>query len=203
MATIDLAFSITGTAPRDHGYALYGALSRLVERLHEDPRVGVHPIRGARAEPGRLTLTERSRLRLRLPSEDLASYLGLAGKALDLESHRIRVGVPRVEPLIPASALMSRLVTIKGAVEPNSFAAMARSQLDDLGIAGELSFVPATREPWVGQPLRRVLRIKDRQVIGYAVYVEYLTAEESLRLQEHGLGGRRRMGCGVFVPIVG
>jgi len=30
-----------------------------------------------------------------------------------------------------------------------------------------------------------------------------LTAEESLTLQEQGLGGRRRMGCGVFVPAEG
>jgi CRISPR/Cas system CSM-associated protein Csm4 (group 5 of RAMP superfamily) len=28
--------------------------------------------------------------------------------------------------------------------------------------------------------------------------VSELTAEESIRLQEHGLGGRRKMGCGVF-----
>jgi CRISPR/Cas system CSM-associated protein Csm4 (group 5 of RAMP superfamily) len=28
-----------------------------------------------------------------------------------------------------------------------------------------------------------------------------LKAEESIRLQEEGLGGRRRMGCGVFVQM--
>jgi hypothetical protein len=30
-----------------------------------------------------------------------------------------------------------------------------------------------------------------------------LTAAESLLVQEHGLGSRRRMGCGVFVPAAG
>jgi hypothetical protein len=30
-----------------------------------------------------------------------------------------------------------------------------------------------------------------------------LNAAESLRLQEHGLGGRRKMGCGVFAPVRG
>ena len=38
-------------------------------------------------------------------------------------------------------------------------------------------------------------------MIGYALRVFGLTAEESIRLQEEGLGGRRRMGCGVFLPI--
>jgi hypothetical protein len=28
-----------------------------------------------------------------------------------------------------------------------------------------------------------------------------LSAEDSLRLQEVGIGGRRHMGCGVFVPF--
>jgi hypothetical protein len=31
--------------------------------------------------------------------------------------------------------------------------------------------------------------------------VEGLTAEESLTLQTHGLGGKHHMGCGVFVPL--
>ena len=45
-----------------------------------------------------------------------------------------------------------------------------------------------------------MLRIKGKRVIGYALQVAGLTAEESVRLQELGLGGRTRMGCGFFVP---
>ena len=48
---------------------------------------------------------------------------------------------------------------------------------------------------------RRVFRIKDKTVVGYGVRIAGLNATESLRLQEHGLGGRRKMGCGVFVPV--
>ena len=40
------------------------------------------------------------------------------------------------------------------------------------------------------------MRIRDKRVVGYAVLATGLTVEESIRLQEHGLGGRRRMGCG-------
>jgi CRISPR-associated protein Cas6 len=36
-------------------------------------------------------------------------------------------------------------------------------------------------------------------VVGYALRVNGLTEEGSIRLQEEGLGGRRRMGCGIFV----
>ena len=46
-----------------------------------------------------------------------------------------------------------------------------------------------------------MIQIKDKSIVGYALRVVGLTAEESIRLQETGLGGRRRMGCGVFLPI--
>ena len=68
-------------------------------------------------------------------------------------------------------------------------------------VAGTPHLVPAARPKFVGQPLRRVLRIKDRRVVGYSLRVLGLTAEESIRLQEEGLGGRRRMGCGVLLPM--
>ncbi|MBV8611394.1 MAG: type I-MYXAN CRISPR-associated protein Cas6/Cmx6, partial [Singulisphaera sp.] len=80
MPTIDLAFQIVGTMiPLDHGYCLFSALSRVEPKLHGDRRVGVHPIRGLRVAPGLLSLTEHSRLKLRLPSEEIAPYIALAG----------------------------------------------------------------------------------------------------------------------------
>jgi CRISPR-associated protein Cas6 len=68
-------------------------------------------------------------------------------------------------------------------------------------IKGEPALVAAAREPWIGKPLRRVLDVKGRKIVGYAMQVAGLTAEESIRLQEEGLGGRRRMGCGLFMPL--
>ena len=49
---------------------------------------------------------------------------------------------------------------------------------------------------------RRTLRIKDKEVIGYEILIEGLMAEDSLDIQEQGIGGRRHMGCGLFVPAV-
>jgi CRISPR-associated protein Cas6 len=49
--------------------------------------------------------------------------------------------------------------------------------------------------------LRRTLQIRDKVIVGFAVEVGALTADEALILQEQGLGGRRRFGCGIFVPV--
>lgn len=72
MPIIDLSFNIIGTTiPLDHGYSLFSALCRVVPQLHGDTRIGVHPIRGRQTAPGVLSLIDSSRIRLRLPSEEL------------------------------------------------------------------------------------------------------------------------------------
>jgi CRISPR-associated protein Cas6 len=201
MAVIDLSFVLVGTTiPLDHGYALFSALSRIVPELHGDRRVGVHPIRGRQSAPGVLSLTERSRLKLRLPAEGIAPYIAIAGKELDLDGDRLTAGIPRVEGLRPAAVLTSRLVTIGRLIEPGPVLASLRAQLAGLGIDGTLTLFPSTDPKRAGELTRRVIRIKGKRLVGYAVGVRGLDADSSLKLQEHGLGSHRRMGCGLFVP---
>ena len=190
MPCVDLAFRLNGnTVPVDHGYALYAALSRLVPEVHDAKEVGVQPIRGVYGGDGTLHLAAFSRLILRLPDDQIRPYLKLAGKKLEVDGHPLRVGVPEVRALRPAASLRARLVTIKGFMEEGPFLEAAKRQLQSLGVAGEVL---------LGE--RRTFRVKEKQVVGFEVAVTGLTAEESLTLQEQGLGGRRRMGCGVFVP---
>lgn len=201
MPVVDLAFAVSGTwLPLDYGYPLFSALSRIVPELHGDRRIGVHPIRGVHLEPRRLTLVPQSRLRLRLPSEEIAPYLAVAGKTLDLDGSPLSVGIPSVESLRPSADLSARLVTIGHHIEPDPFLSSLRRQLSELGVSTEPHFVPSTDPAHPDQPTRRVLRIKRRAIVGYALRITGLTAEESLIVQEHGLGSRRRIGCGVFVP---
>ena len=202
MPVIDLAFRVMAqTIPIDYGYALFGAISRIIPSIHGDRRIGVHPIRGMHLEPRRLSLVDGSRLRLRLPSEEVATYLALAGATLDLDGSKLAVGIPAVEPLHPAPALRSRLVTIGQLKDPEPFLATAQRQLTDLGVPPTAEFLADTHPDRLGQPVRRVIRIKDRRIVGFPLLIPNLTAEESLIVQEHGIGSRRRMGCGVFVPV--
>ena len=200
MPTIDLAFTLQGsTIPLDYGYALFGAICRLVPALHGDRRVGVHPIRGMRLTPRRLTLVPQSRLRLRLPSEEIGAYLALAGEELDLDGSRLSVGVPRSEPLISAPQLASRLVTIGHHIDPDEFLSSANRQLTAMGLPSNAEFLPSPDPSRAGQPSRGIVRVKGRRIVGYPIVVVGLSADDSIRLQELGLGSRRRMGCGVFV----
>ncbi|MBI4700886.1 MAG: type I-MYXAN CRISPR-associated protein Cas6/Cmx6 [Deltaproteobacteria bacterium] len=184
---VDLSFPVRGSEIRsDHAYALYAAVSRLVPRWHGLPG-GMAPIRGIDDGRGRRALAGTAWLRFRLPAEHIGLLLPLAGKTLDLHGDRLFLGVPRVRALRPAAALVARLTTIKGFMEPEPFRDACARQLAALGVAGKLAVGP-----------RGVVRVRDRKVVGFRTLVTELTAEESIALQEHGLGGRRKLGCGMF-----
>jgi len=207
---IDVQFRVLGSEiPADHGYPLLSALARFVPGLHGDDTVGVHAISGRFVGNRRLALTDRSWLTIRVDARRVAELLPLAGKSLLIDGSLIRIGTPRMRALEPAPRLYSRLVVIKGFMESEAFLEAARRQLEGLGIRGEPQLVPqpAVAAANVGKPtgsrspcLRRTIRIHDQEVVGFALRVQDLDADESIRLQEHGLGGRRRFGCGIFVP---
>lgn len=201
MSIVDLSFSLSGgLVPVDHGYALFGAISRICPKIHGAEGVGVHPINGVPEKPGSglLSLTDRSRLTIRLSSEAIADYLPLSGADLDITGHKIRVGYPRVEKLAPAPDLASRFVTSHGAEDCGRFQRFIGSELARLGIMGEPRFFNSQKDQWSGRPQRRVIRVKGAVLVGYPILVAGLAAEESLRLQESGLGAKRRFGAGLF-----
>jgi CRISPR-associated protein Cas6 len=203
MTTIDLLFPVVGTRlPVDHGYALYGAISRLLPSLHDGSvRFGMAPVTGPHVGNGLLQVdSTQSRLRLRLSATDVPRVLPLAGKGLDVMGHRIRLGVPQIHALHPVPSLIARTVAIKKAIAPETFLGSARRQLDELGIGGRPRVPERLGQGGRAEPTRRVVRIKDVRIVGYSLLVEGLTPAESLKLQTEGLGGRRHLGCGVFVP---
>src|SRR5262245_17948395 len=111
LAMVDLVFPVVGShLPTDHGYALYGAMSRLLPCLHDGSvRFGFAPITGPHIGRGLLQVdSKQSRLRLRVPAGDIPRVLPLAGKSLEMMGHRVRLGVPNVEALQPASSLIAR-----------------------------------------------------------------------------------------------
>ena len=211
MIVVDVQFPLCGKRiPVDHGYSLCSAVSRILPELHGNESVGIHPISGRPAGDRCQMLSENSFLTIRLPSDRIAQVLPLAGKNLLLGEHEVRVGVPQTCALVPAARLYSRLVVIKGFMDPEPFMEAVQRQLDSMNIQGSPSLVEqdhiaranegkrtGTRSPY----LRRTIRIRNKEIVGFAVRIQDLTAEESIRLQEKGLGGRRRFGCGVFIPV--
>ena len=93
MPVIDLSFVLVGTTiPLDHGYALFSAICRIVPALHGDRRAGRSNSGpsdfAGRAEPDRLVAAPAPAA----VGRD-RSLIAVAGESLELDGHRVRLGV--------------------------------------------------------------------------------------------------------------
>jgi CRISPR-associated protein Cas6 len=193
--------------PADNAYLIYAAVSRILPWFHNRPDLGIHPLRGRLVGKRSMLLPKRSTLTFRAPAELIGPLLALAGKTLTVAGVPLMVGTPNIRPLTPAALLSSRLVIIRGFQEPDAFLAAVQRQIEKMGVAGEARLV-SRRSPTAvetggkggqGEWVRRTMRVKDKEIVGFAVEVGALSATDSLKLQEVGLGGRRKFGCGVLV----
>ncbi|MDO5579545.1 MAG: type I-MYXAN CRISPR-associated protein Cas6/Cmx6 [Planctomycetia bacterium] len=177
--------------PADHAYSLYSAISKIVKTIHEEGDIGIHSITGTQTGDRGLLLGKSSCLVLRLDSDRISEILPLAGKCLAVEGTVLPVGIPSVYVLSPSPFLRSRLVTIKGFMEEPVLKDAILRQCEEMEISNSIN---------IALTKRRTLRIHNKDIVGYEVYLSNLTESESIRLQEKGLGGRRKMGCGIFLP---
>lgn len=200
---VDLAFPVTpARVPLDHGYLLYAALSKACPALHEAEWLGIHPLGGKRLGLGTLVLTRGSHVRLRLPIARIQEALPLSEARLTIAGQTLLLGTPTVRALRPFGSLFARQVVIRLTNPPATpsgeldmaafeiaFTKEATRQLEKLGIQRTATMVA-----------RRVLSVGNQQIVGFSVQVDALSEEQSLTLQAGGLGGKRRMGCGIFRP---
>jgi CRISPR-associated protein Cas6 len=193
---IELSYPVSGRAlPADHGYGLYAAIVHLQPAVRQESELSILTVPGIPDREGKILLTEQSHLRIRVPVSKSRLVYALAGKKIRIGKHEIFIGIPELSLLQPAPALRARIVTLKGHTEPENFLAAAKNRLEALGIQGNLS-IPADR---YGAHSRKTIKVQRYKVVGFTTEVAGLNDEDSVKLQMWGLGGKRHMGCGVFV----
>lgn len=190
MTFVDLGFPVRGPAvPRDHGYALYAALSGAVPALHGASWLGLHPLSGTPLDGDRLVLRDQARLLLRLPAERIPDALPLAGQTIEVAGARLVLGAPNVSALIPAASLDARLVVIKLTDAPHrANQELGRETLDTGAFAEryraelvrQLAALGIMSKPELHG--RRSMTVSGKRIVGYSVRVSALNADQSLAL---------------------
>lgn len=185
---VELCFHLRGQRLAvDHGFALYSAVSRLIPEFHSDEASGLKLIRGRYCGDGMLDISPYSELVLRTPAAHITIYLKLAGKTLTILGQKLLVGIPNTRAILPAQKLFAPLVITRNGQDQCRFEQESARQLQQLGVVCKTQVIK-----------RRTCEIHGKQVVGYAVAISELGAEESVLLQAQGIGGRRKMGAGFF-----
>ena len=163
---VDLRFHIRGrTLPVDHGFALYGAISKICPNIHEDEGIGVKLISGKYIGNGLLDITPASELVIRLHAHKIGQYINLAGKTLDLLGEKVYVGIPNTKMLHPAAELYAHLVTTKNGNDQVRFEGEIDRQVKQLGIEGIYQLLK-----------RRTFKVHEKQIVGYSLLVSKLNS---------------------------
>ena len=197
---VDAVFAIScRSLPVDHAYALSRAIQAALPWFADEADAGLHTIHGADSGNGwmrpedphaLLQLSRRTKLTLRLPKHRLNDAEALLGRTLDVAGNALRLDKLTVRTLSRITTLFSRHVVIAVGDDETDFLKHAVDQLGALGIkpakmlCGKLTPV----ETPAGTFQTRSLMVAD------------LTVEESVLLQQHGLGPERKLGCGLFIP---
>jgi len=201
---VDLAYKIgCPTIPLDHAHSLSSALLEALPWLAEEESAGIHLIHGAASGNGwmrpedteneLLHLSKRTRMRLRIPSRRLQEAQALSGQTLDIEGHPLEVGRSDVFLLSSLPTLFSRYVITREGLDESEFLEEVARQLQALDIP--------CRKMLGG--ITHTLNFSDGQVFTRSLMVADLEPEQSVRLQQFGLGEGRTRGCGLFLPHKG
>lgn len=201
---IDLAFRVAcPTLPLDHAHALSSQILKLLPWMGDEPYAGVHLIHGAASGNGwyrpedvsneKLHLSKRTRMRLRIPKHRLEDAKQLSGHSLEIDDHRLEVGESSVFLLSSLSTLFSRYVITGADTDEAEFLEQAAHELGELGIP--------CRKLLGG--ISHVMQFPQGPVYTRSLMVADLEPEQSVRLQQVGLGEGRCIGCGLFLPHKG
>ena len=201
---VDLAYKIgCPTIPLDHAHSLSSALLEALPWLSEEEYAGIHLIHGAASGNGwfrpedteneLLHLSRRTRMRLRIPKHRLPEAQALSGETLDIEGHPLEIGKSDVFQLSSLPTLFSRYVITREELDETQFLEEVAEQLMALDIP--------CRKMLGG--ITHTLNFADGPVFTRSLMVADLEPEQSVRLQQVGLGEGRTRGCGLFLPHKG
>ena len=194
---IQLAFPVMGQSlPIDHGYQLYSALKYKLMQLRDWNDISIKTISGKldRYKKNEINLTNRSQLLIRLPAEKIPFVYSFGGQSLTIGKHKIRLGIPKMSFLQPKFKMRSHIVVIRGYEEADTFLAAAQKQIEKLNIQADIKLICKKDDT----PKRKTIKVK-QTLVGFGIEATNLSESESIILQEKGLGGKQKMGCGVFV----
>jgi len=203
----DLVFSIDcRELPVDHAHSLGSALCETLPMLGEDERCAIHSIHLAGSQNGwerpdpklgqKLVLSRRTKLTLRVPSEHRDRIeQALQGVTLDIDGHPLTIGKAKPKTLSRQGTIFARHIVLEPGedADENAFLMRVVNDLKARGIRVKKALCGITQQ----------IETPDGPLQTRSIMLADLRPQDSVRLQQEGLGSHRSLGCGIFIPHKG
>lgn len=199
---LDLSFAIQcKQLPLDHAWALSQAVHAALPWFQNEDAAGVHTIHVAESGNGwlrpedttnqMLLPSRRTRMSLRIPKHRLQDTQILTGKTLNVDGYPLILGDAKEKTLVNSSVIFARYVLSDANEEEPVFLQRMAKEIHDIAdfkvkkmMCGKSNTINTPQGPLH----TRHLMVAD------------LDNDPSIRLQQYGLGGGRKLGCGLFMP---
>jgi CRISPR-associated protein Cas6 len=200
----DVLFKIScKTLPLDHGYVLSQQILQHLPWMKDEPQAAIHQIHVAESANGWmrpedpetevLCVSRRTKMTLRLPQHRLQDVQALVGQTLDIDGHELTVGEFSTRKLSKLTTLFARYMDTGGLEDENQFLHNMVDQLRELDIQ--------VKKMMSGKLLSQ--QIDNGEILTRKLMISDLDVDQSIRLQQQGLGDKQLMGLGIFMPHKG
>jgi len=190
--------------PIDHAYELSVELQKILPWLTEDQRIAVHQIyipasgngwQRPEADPdAKMRLSRRTRLKIRLPIDYLNKLNDISGQQIQISGESMTFGEVTSNSLPVSSTLVSRFVYINDTNEnEDDFLHKAYAELTGRGLK--------ISKMLCGKSVH--LKYQRQTLLTRSLMIAEITPEDSIAIQESGIGENNLMGCGIFIPQKG
>lgn len=193
---VDMVYAIQCVRlPVDHAQVLSLAIQKQLPWFATEERAALHTIHVAESGNGWVRpddfihVSRRTKLTLRVPKQRIDDAQQLSGKVLDLGGHPLTVGTAIIRPLSTLTTIFARYVAaLEG--DEQEFLRDVLAQLKKLDIQPKKMLCG----------MEKSILVTDGALRTRSLMLANLSVDESLTLQQRGLGPHRQLGCGVFIP---
>jgi CRISPR-associated protein Cas6 len=198
---VDLSFRIEcNELPIDHAWPLYQAIQNKLPWIDNHSDIAIHSIHGAASGNGwsrppensnsKLQLSRRTRLYLRIPKNCIEDARMLSGSGLELLDCTMQVGECRTRLLIPTPNIYCRSLCLTNDADESEFTRQIIQKLDNQGINVNKLLCGLSHH----------IHTPHQTLSARSFLIADLSPDQSIYLQQQGIGSWNKLGCGIFLP---
>jgi len=202
---IDLSFKVSCKQIKlDHAWALTSAINEILPWFIDEPQSAIHHIYIPQSGNGWerldsfsdeiIQLSRRTRLKIRVPMKYKEDVLALNGQTIIIDGNNMAIGKAEQHLLSTMTTIVARHVHVPDTNDDeNAFLSKIHQQIKGMDIR--------VRKMLCGKSHQ--LKTPDGFIKTRSLMIADITPEESIQLQENGIGDYYSYGCGIFIPQKG
>ena len=194
----ELSFSVNcRELPYDHAYELSSEILNLIPQIKNDKRNSIQTLHGpmsgngwVRPDSENIPLSKRAKLIMRINKNQIDDIKDIEGKEIKLFGNSLKIGVSKVKNFLIVKDLFCRFVISDKKISEDDFLEKIQMELRNFNVN--------IKKALCGKSM--TINFAKKTVYTRSLMIADLSKEESLKLQEEGVGRKKLYGCGIFLP---